>query len=922
MRNLKKVLALTLVLALSLSMVITAGAAQFSDVKDTDANAAAYSLLADLKIAQGYDDGTFQPDTNLTRETAVTFIFRMATGQANADYMKGTTQFKDVAADRWSAGYINWASEKNIVQGDPDGNFAPSRTVSVAELSKMMVVAMGYDVKNYNFPWGFVDKAQDLGLLNGLLNQSANTPATRGMTSVVIKNGLFSSGRIEIVGNNVTNLASFATTRFGIVSTTARLEGTSNLVGASGITALNKVAFSGGIVSTFSGNVDALFGRNVTIWYKDTGSTVDSFDNTDTVVSIVAKGGDKVVSANASAIASDNTVKIDGTTYTFPASGAVASLNYGASGNVTYNQNNNAIVYAVSDGSNTTFNYVYAVEASVAKISAITTAGAVSATAVAPDTVALSAVAKEQIKAYDGIAKDDYVYVYPTKTVYTNSSSVVTTGTVYNLVKANTLANVQVTGLSTSSVYTIGGTGYKLATVAGGSTGAPTLGNNYDVVVSPTGFAFAFTGVSASTSTVYGVVIDVAAQLSADGTYKNRSVTVVKGDGSSAVYNAVDATAFGPSGAYTTAAYGWKTTSGIADIFRKPVVLTLNADGKVTAIADVTTTTGTVAYNSSTGIVTGTGAVSGSYTLTANTVVFYIPSTGAIKAYQGAAIPTFAATAVTGFMYDSTSSLSPVKAIVVSASLSTTSADEDGYYQYTGQVYEGGTAYYTYKISYKGEVKTVNATTTHGASIGTSATPAYGKLTVDSNGRLTGVASATTGFTGARTLLSARADNVVNIGGTLYTLASDAKVVLLETTAAGVYVNITSMGTLDDVVANKYVDFVASSGKISFIAVYVDTTLAAAADADIADALALVTNITVSETASEDNLLDKLNAVTGMSATGVTLSVTASADEDVIDLDGDVDYTGGDTTVVVTISIAKTNGTTLTKDITVTVDAT
>lgn len=844
MSNLKKVLALTLVLALSLSLFISAGAG-FKDVAVDDPNAAAYSLLADLKIAQGYDDGTFQPDTYLTRETAVTFIFRMATGMSNADYMKGATKFPDVAADRWSSGYINWAVEKGIVAGDPDGNFAPSRTVTVAELSKMLVVALGYDAKNYNFPWGFVDKAQDLGLLSGLLDKSANTPATRGMTSVIIKNALFSNGRIEVVNNTVNSLPSFATAKFGIVSTTKRLVGTSNLVGASAIgAAQNKVAFgnTASDVFTFSGNVDALFGRQVTVWYKDADSN-GTLGASDTIVSIVAKGGDKVVSANAANITrksgdTNYTAIIDGTKYDFGTatdSLSVYSYNYGASSTVTLAKNTNVIVYGVDDDGDKDFEFVYAVEPFVAQISNITSAGAVSATAVAPDTQTLSSVAKEQIKAYEGMAKNDYVYVYPSTSVYKNSSGTVTKGTVYTIVKANVLSNVQVTAKSADgNTYTIGGTGYKLAwnSDSSASIAAPTLGNFYDLIVSPTGFAFAFNTVSASTSTVYGVVIDVTAQLSADGTYKNRTVTVLKGDGTSAAYTAVDATSFG---SYTTDTYGWApTTGGVAAIFRKPVVLTLNADGKVTAIADMTSApaSSTAAYNTNTGIVTMTGSdIAGSYTLTSDTVVFYIPATGAIKAYQGASIPSFGATTATHFMYDNTSALKPVKVIVVGASLSAVSSNNDGYVQYTGNIYEGGAEYYTYKVAYQGEVKTLKATTTNGATInaalgGTPTVPAYMKLTVDSNGFLTGVTTADTALSATNASLTAKSGNVVVIGGNLYTLKSDAKVLLMDVKGtAGSYTMSapTAFGTLADVPSSAYVSYIANaSNEISFIVIYND----------------------------------------------------------------------------------------------------
>ena len=69
MRNLKKILALVLALVMSLSLMATAGAADFSDKDEiTDKYSTAIEVLNGLEVFKGYDNGaTFKPQGDITR---------------------------------------------------------------------------------------------------------------------------------------------------------------------------------------------------------------------------------------------------------------------------------------------------------------------------------------------------------------------------------------------------------------------------------------------------------------------------------------------------------------------------------------------------------------------------------------------------------------------------------------------------------------------------------------------------------------------------------------------------------------------------------------------------------------------------------------------------------------------------------------
>ena len=139
----------------------------------------------------GRDDGLVHPEATITRAEVATIFFRLLTDEARAEYLTETSPFHDVAPDawyatavatmeamgivegrapavfdpeapitrgefaaiaarfdsdpyhgddrfsdisgHWAAGYINQAAVKGWVEGQPDGSFAPDRSITRAE---------------------------------------------------------------------------------------------------------------------------------------------------------------------------------------------------------------------------------------------------------------------------------------------------------------------------------------------------------------------------------------------------------------------------------------------------------------------------------------------------------------------------------------------------------------------------------------------------------------------------------------------------------------------------------------------------------------------------------------------------------------------------------------------------------------------
>ena len=86
-------------------------------------------------LMNGTSATTFSPDKTLTRGMVVTVLGRAA-GVKSTDYTG--TSFKDVKSGSWCAPYVAWASEKKIVNGYADGTFKPDQNVTREEMVTML----------------------------------------------------------------------------------------------------------------------------------------------------------------------------------------------------------------------------------------------------------------------------------------------------------------------------------------------------------------------------------------------------------------------------------------------------------------------------------------------------------------------------------------------------------------------------------------------------------------------------------------------------------------------------------------------------------------------------------------------------------------------------------------------------------------
>ena len=93
----------------------------------------------------GYPDGTVGPSREITRAEVSTIFFRMLTDEARAANWSTGNSFPDVSADDWYNNAVSTLAEMGIVYGYPDGTFRPDSPVTRAELVTMSVGFFQYD---------------------------------------------------------------------------------------------------------------------------------------------------------------------------------------------------------------------------------------------------------------------------------------------------------------------------------------------------------------------------------------------------------------------------------------------------------------------------------------------------------------------------------------------------------------------------------------------------------------------------------------------------------------------------------------------------------------------------------------------------------------------------------------------------------
>ena len=188
----KKLLALVLALVMSMSLVTISNAA-FKDADKIDYKEAVDVMNA-VGVFIGDEKGNFNAKENLTREQAAKIIAYLELGSKAADALVGGATFTDVAASRWSAGFVGYCAQAGVVAGVGDGKFDPAGQLTALQFGKMLLVEIGYDAKAAGMTgtdWAINTSKliATTGLMNGI-DGSVNQVITREKAAQMALNAL------------------------------------------------------------------------------------------------------------------------------------------------------------------------------------------------------------------------------------------------------------------------------------------------------------------------------------------------------------------------------------------------------------------------------------------------------------------------------------------------------------------------------------------------------------------------------------------------------------------------------------------------------------------------------------------------------------------------------------------------------------
>jgi predicted ribosomally synthesized peptide with SipW-like signal peptide len=137
-------------MAIVISLLIVGTLAAFSD-QDKIVNTKAVQMNVTLKIMQGRDDGTFDPQGQVTRaEMAKIISLILNGGNEPTRSSKETTSLTDIQG-HWAESYIMYCTDLGVVSGSGDGTFNPDGKVTSTQAAKMLLVALGYDAEQEQF---------------------------------------------------------------------------------------------------------------------------------------------------------------------------------------------------------------------------------------------------------------------------------------------------------------------------------------------------------------------------------------------------------------------------------------------------------------------------------------------------------------------------------------------------------------------------------------------------------------------------------------------------------------------------------------------------------------------------------------------------------------------------------------------------
>lgn len=172
-------------------------------------------LLANKLVVDGVTDSTFEADRNITRAEFAALVVR----SLGLSQVSGSASFNDVASGAWYADVVATAANAGIIDGYEDNTFRPNQQITREELAAMVVRALAYVGEDTSVTsneqaqllgkfkdasdivWGQAEIAAAIraGLMDGMTDTTleSSSSATRAQSATMLKRFLSSADFIN-----------------------------------------------------------------------------------------------------------------------------------------------------------------------------------------------------------------------------------------------------------------------------------------------------------------------------------------------------------------------------------------------------------------------------------------------------------------------------------------------------------------------------------------------------------------------------------------------------------------------------------------------------------------------------------------------------------------------------------------------------
>ena len=106
----------------------------FTDAKPTDWYHDDVHFCLETKLMVGYGANTFKPNSSTSRAMLTVMLWRLG-GSPTFNY---AMQFSDVDSGKWYTEAVRWAASTNVVTGFTDGTFRPDSAVTREQMAAVL----------------------------------------------------------------------------------------------------------------------------------------------------------------------------------------------------------------------------------------------------------------------------------------------------------------------------------------------------------------------------------------------------------------------------------------------------------------------------------------------------------------------------------------------------------------------------------------------------------------------------------------------------------------------------------------------------------------------------------------------------------------------------------------------------------------